>query len=371
VSARPGLHAPPGGLLRWVLQIGATQRSIAGGRGHRGPVSDHFDGNVFFNREAGTGRGLRDFVRWQRTSRPTPWPDWVENRAVPRLPRELAPGALALTFVNHITFLLQFRGLNVLTDPVWSERVSPVQWTGPKRVRAPGLPFEQLPRIDIVLVSHNHYDHLDLDTLRRLEAQHHPWFVTGLGNRSFLQDHGLARVTELDWWQAAHDGGARIVYTPAQHWSGRSLRGRNHTLWGGFVLEHSGRSVYFAGDTGYARHFAEIRERCGTMDVALLPIGAYEPRWFMQEQHMNPDDAVRAHLDLQPRLSIGSHFGCFQLTDEGIDDPLIELAAARERHGVSAADFRVLETGETLELSAAVTVSDNSASETVTPTPFL
>jgi L-ascorbate metabolism protein UlaG (beta-lactamase superfamily) len=154
-------------------------------------------------------------------------------------------------------------------------------------------------------------------------------------------------VHELDWWQRMELADAEIIMTPAQHWSGRSGRNRNRTLWGGFVVRASGRQLFFAGDTGYWRHFRDIRERLGTMDVALLPIGAYEPRWFMGPQHMNPEDAVRAHLDLEPRVSIGTHFGCFKLTDEGIDDPVIELAAARERLGVSPESFQVLETGET------------------------
>jgi L-ascorbate metabolism protein UlaG (beta-lactamase superfamily) len=351
MSAHPHPRRPAGWLVALVTGVYGTRRSVAGGPGHRGPVSDHFDGRVFFNRDAGAGRSFGEFVRWQRTSRPKPWPLWVENRVMPQLPGQLARGELALTFVNHVTFLLQFHGLNVLTDPVWSERVSPVQWSGPKRVRAPGLPLEHLPRIDVVLVSHNHYDHLDLDTLRRLGTEHRPLFVTGLGNQRFLQDHGLDRVIELDWWQETHHGGASILYTPAQHWSGRGLRGRNRTLWGGFVLETDGRRVYFAGDTGYSRHFKDIRSRCGVMDVALLPIGAYEPRWFMGEQHMDPDEAVRAHLDLQAELSIGTHFGCFRLTDEGIDDPVTELGTARTRHRVAPDRFRVLETGETLRLA--------------------
>jgi L-ascorbate metabolism protein UlaG (beta-lactamase superfamily) len=328
----------------------ATRRSLRGGPGHRGPKSDHFDGETFFNPDAGAGKSLGDFLRWQRTSRATPWPSWVENRAVPRLPATLGTGEIAVTFVNHITYLLQFRGLNVLTDPVWSERVSPVQWSGPKRVRAPGLAFEALPRIDVVLVSHNHYDHLDLDTLARLQCDHQPLFLTGLGNRAFLEEHGLRQLRELDWWQETSRGEARFTYTPAQHWSGRGIRGRNRTLWGGFVIEADGRRLFFAGDTGYWRHFRDLRQRIGVVDVAMLPIGAYEPRWFMSEQHMNPEEAVRAHLDLEARMSIGTHYGCFQLTDEGIDDPIRELEIARRRHGVPADRFRALETGATLRI---------------------
>jgi L-ascorbate metabolism protein UlaG (beta-lactamase superfamily) len=312
----------------------------------------HFDGRVFRNLDprVRAAKGLRDFIRWQRTRRTTPWPRWRDNTATPQLPARLESGELAFTFVNHITFLVQFSGLNVLTDPVWSERVSPVSWAGPKRVRSPGLGFEQLPRIDLVLISHNHYDHLDLDTLQRLERAHQPLFVTCLGNRAFLAQHGLGRVTELDWWDAIPVGSGRVLCTPAQHWSGRGLSDRNRTLWGGFVIEVSDRTVYFAGDTGYCAQFSEIRSRYGVVDVALLPIGAYEPRWFMQEQHMNPDEAVRAHLDLGTRLSIATHFGCFQLTDEGIDDPVRELGVALRTHEVAPAQFRVLETGETLRL---------------------
>ena len=334
-------------LVSTLTGLYAARRSMLGGPGHRGPVTDHFDGTVFHNATGGAGKSFGDFWRWQRTRRPKPWPQWVDNTATPAPPAALAADAAAVTFINHITFLVQLPGLNVLTDPVYSDRVSPFQSVGPRRVRQPGLAFEALPKIDLVLLSHNHYDHLDLATLRRLAATHAPRVVTGIGNAAFLQEHGVAPVVELDWWQVAHERGAAITFTPARHWSGRGLRGRNRTLWGGFVLRHGPLQIYFAGDTGYGAHFAEIRARHGAADVALLPIGAYEPRWFMQEQHMDPHDAVRAHLDLEARVSIATHFGCFQLTDEGIDDPVRELAAARARLGVAAARFQVLEVGET------------------------
>jgi L-ascorbate metabolism protein UlaG (beta-lactamase superfamily) len=349
------MQQPFSRLLSLVSGAYATRRSITGGPGHRGPPNDHFDGEVFRNQNpaATAGRTFGDFLEWQRTSRRRRWPRRVENRARPGLPATLESGEIAITFVNHITYLLQFRTLNVLTDPVYSERASPFQWTGPRRVREPGLPFEALPRIQTVLVSHNHYDHLDLATLQRLEREHRPLFLTGLGNRAFLEEHGLSRVRELDWWDATEDDdGHRYTFTPAQHWSGRALAGRNRTLWGGFIVEADGRQVYFAGDTGYWEHFGEIRRRLGSPDVAMLPIGAYEPRWFMRDQHMDPEDAVRAHFDLDPALSIGTHYGCFQLTDEGIDDPLLELTAARERRGLPARKFVALETGETLRFGS-------------------
>jgi L-ascorbate metabolism protein UlaG (beta-lactamase superfamily) len=342
----------PRAVIRRPAGLRDLLRSLAGGPGWNGPVSDHFDGQLFFNRDASAGRSFRDLLRWRRTAQKKVWPTWVENRARPSLPPRLAAGEVALTFVNHITFLIQFPQLNLLTDPVYSERVSPFRNIGPKRVRAPGLPFDQLPRIDVVLVTHNHYDHLDIDTLVRLEAEHQPHFITGLGNRAFLQEFGLRNVTEIDWWQAVPPFAGvgadhSVVFTPAQHWSARSGRNRNRTLWGGFMIVADGRRVFFAGDTGYSSHFTELRTRLGSPDLALLPIGAYEPRWFMGPQHMDPEEAVRAHLDLSARISVGTHFGCFQLTDEGIDDPVIELATARGRHAVPTESFQVLETGET------------------------
>ena len=329
------------------LSIWDTLRSLAGGPGHHGPSSDHFDGRFFFNPDAPAGRSFRDFLRWRRTADRKPWPTRVFNRARPALPESLARGQVALTFINHITFLIQFRELNVLTDPVFSERASPFRRFGPKRVREPGLAFADLPPIHLVLVTHNHYDHLDIQTLLRLDEAHAPHFITSLGNRAFLKQFGLRTVDELDWWQSVDVAGHRIIMTPAQHWSTRGPGSRNRTLWGGFILRASDHQVYFAGDTGYWKHFKDIRHRFGEVDLALLPIGAYEPRWFMRDQHMNPDDAVRAHIDLGAKVSVATHFGCFQLTDEGIDDPGTELAAARQRHAVPPEAFHLLETGET------------------------
>jgi L-ascorbate metabolism protein UlaG (beta-lactamase superfamily) len=340
----------PRQLFDLLTGIYATRRSMTGGPGHRGPVSDHFNGETFFNPTGSTGKSFKDFWRWQRTRQSAAWPTWVENRATPSLPQSVDHGEVVLTFINHITFLMQVRGLNVLTDPVYSERASPLQWAGPKRVRAPGLAFEALPPIQVVLLSHNHYDHLDLHTLRRLDAVHAPLIVTTLGNRAFLAEFGLKHVRELDWWESTDVGDMKVTLTPAQHWSGRGIRGRNRSLWGGFVCAMDGRRVFFAGDTGYAAHFSEIRRRLGPIDLSLLPIGAYEPRWFMRASHMNPGEAVQAHFDLETRHSVATHFGCFQLTDEAIDAPLRDLEEARRERGVSEADFRVLEVGETAQI---------------------
>lgn len=302
-----------------------------------------FDDGRFRNLDAAADRSIRQVLRWATSRQRKLWPEWVASR-VRYVPREPAAGELLITFVNHSTFLIQAAGIALLTDPVWAKRASPTQWAGPARVCAPGIPFDQLPRVDVVLVSHNHYDHMDLATLRVLQRRFRSRIVTTLGNKAFLERRGLRGVVELDWW-ATHDG---ITATPAQHFAARTPFDRNRTLWAGFSFSCGGRCVFFTGDSGYAAHFTDIGTRLGPFDAALVPIGAYEPRWFMSAAHMNPEEAVRAHLDLRSRLSIAMHFGCFQLTDEAIDEPVRDLARAREKHGVPPATFRVLEPGETV-----------------------
>ncbi len=311
--------------------------------------SDHFDGRRFFNPESARRVRLWHMLRWLATRRKQPWPRWVEDELAPAPPESVAPGELAVTFVNHSTFLLQMDGLNVLTDPVWSERVSPLRWAGPRRVRAPGVAFERLPEVQLVLVSHSHYDHMDLATLRRLERRFRPLFLTGLRNGRLLRSQGLRRVEELDWWHRFDTGaGVEVKMTPARHFSRRGLFDTNRSLWGGFLLRDGRRKVYFAGDSAYGPHFAEIGRRAGGVDVALLPIGAYEPRWFMRSNHVNPDEAVRVHLDVGSRQSVAMHFGTFQLTDEPIDEPVRALGEALARHGVPEQHFRVPRFGETM-----------------------
>ncbi len=338
----------------------AWARSTEGGRWH-GPASDHFDGERFFNSTgASAGRPFTDLWKWKRTSTPAAWPKRLDDLAPLRLPGRADAGEVATTFVGHSTFLLQFsNGVNVLTDPVWSERVSPVSWTGPKRVRAPGIPWDQLPPVHLVLVSHGHYDHMDIATLRRLEERDRPQFLTALGHGEFLRARGLGRVEEFDWWKGSDNAGGtglRITLTPAQHWSARGLGDRNRALWGGFFLDGKGASgagqaippVWFAGDTGYAPGFCrDVRKNLGAPALALLPIGAYEPRWFMRDMHMNPDDAVCSHLDVGSRRSVGMHFGTFQLTDEAVGDPVADLAEARTRRRIADDAFTALRVGET------------------------
>jgi len=318
-------------------------------------ISDHFDGRVFFNPAIhGHERGIAELIKWMSSRHPQPWRERTDVTPGPRPPTRVVGDGCRATFINHATMLVQIDGLNILTDPIWSERASPVSWAGPKRFHPPGLRFEDLPPIDAVLISHNHYDHMDLPTLRRLAAAHHPRFFAGLGNKAYLESRGVPGVTELDWWDDAPLGDGRaVVFTPAQHFSARSPYDRDRTLWGGYYVRTRAGAVFFAGDTGYATQFREVRARFAAPRLALLPIGAYEPRWFMSQMHMNPADAVQAARELEAQTSIGVHFGTFQLADDAQDQPPRELQAARAAAGWPADRFFVLAPGEGRDLPAA------------------
>jgi L-ascorbate metabolism protein UlaG (beta-lactamase superfamily) len=311
----------------------------------RFPLSDHFNGRHFHNPgPSSAARGLLPVLRWQLQRERAAWPAHVSDPAFPPPPSAAAPNSVALTFINHATFLIRLPGAVVLTDPIFSDRCSPLSWIGPRRARPPGVPLADLPRPDVVLISHNHYDHMDLPALRALQARYAPSFITTLGNGRLLRPLGIA-ATELDWWQDVTAGALHITATPARHFSGRTPFDRNRALWGGFMIGVGAGTVLFAGDSGSGSHWGDIRRRLCAPDVALLPIGAYEPRWFMAPVHMNPPEAVQAHLDLGARRSVGMHFGTFQLTDEAIDAPLLALDAARRAAGVEA--FTTLGFGET------------------------
>ncbi|MBO1074464.1 MBL fold metallo-hydrolase [Roseomonas marmotae] len=279
----------------------------------------------------------------------TPWPAWVEDPPYPA-PAPPPEGHVSVTFIGHATFLIRFHGgPTLLTDPIWSERCSPFRFAGPKRVRRPGLDFDALPHIDAVLLSHNHYDHCDIPTLQRLRDRFAPPILTGLANGALLARHGLKDVVELDWWQEAPlPGGATATYLPARHVGARTLLDRGRTLWGGFGLHAGGGGhVCFAGDSAWGAHFEEIGHFAGPFDLALLPIGAYEPRWFMQQVHMNPEESVRAFQALRTRQALAMHFGTFRLTQEAIDEPPRALAAALAAAGIPEEDFVVPGCGQT------------------------
>jgi L-ascorbate metabolism protein UlaG (beta-lactamase superfamily) len=310
--------------------------------------TDHFDGRRFFNPNGANGQPVWMVPRLLLTPR-TRWPSGVPVES--RRPPNIGPDDVVVTFVGHATFLIQVGATNLLIDPVYSERASPVSFVGPRRIRPPRVRFDDLPIISLVLVSHNHYDHCDLRTLRALDRRFPPRLVAPIGNGQLLRSSGIHDVEEVDWWQTASSAPLPITLTPAQHFSSRTMFDRNRALWGGFLIEASGRRIFFAGDTGYGPHFREIAAQLGPIDLALLPIGAYEPRWFMKDIHMNPAEAVQAHVDLAARQSIGMHFGTFQLTPEAIDAPARELANALRERGVPAEQFRTADVAESVWLA--------------------
>lgn len=316
-------------------------------RYYNGPVTEHFDGLRFFNPgQMSTDRSLRDIWRWRRTSQPAQWPKSVAIQPV--LPEKQVAG-LRLTMVGHATVLIQVAGLNILTDPVWSERASPVAWAGPKRVTAPGVALEHLPPVDVILISHNHYDHLDLATLLRLHVTHDPLMIVPLGNDHIIRKilpH--ARIITGDWHEQVEVNSAlKVTLTPACHWSARGIFDRRMALWAGFWLDTPEWKLWFAGDTAYGSGaiFRDLYARYGAPDVALLPIGAYEPRWFMAGQHVNPHESVRIYQDIRATHALGIHWGTFQLTDEAIFAPKEALEAALRAENCGLEQFKAAEPG--------------------------
>jgi L-ascorbate metabolism protein UlaG (beta-lactamase superfamily) len=360
-SRAPGGH-PPGLLTRRRLAtlLGAVpllgacvgrDGSLGGSSYYAGPVSDHFDGRRFFNPGGEPPRGFTQLLRWQLGGGREEWPDSLPSPLpADRPPPRVAGPALRVAFVGHATFLLQGNGVNILTDPVWSDRVSPFSFYGPRRVNPPGIAFDDLPPIDAVLVSHAHYDHMDLATLSRLWARDRPRILAPLGNDAILRAHDPGmEVATADWGDTvALPGGARATLEPVHHWSARGVGDRNHALWAGFVVQGMGASVFIAGDTGFdgGRPFRNIAARHGAPDLALLPIGAYEPRWFMSAQHMNPEEAVEGFALLGARQAIGCHWGTFRLTNEGAEQPARDLAAALAERGIAPERFLAARPGQ-------------------------
>jgi L-ascorbate metabolism protein UlaG (beta-lactamase superfamily) len=318
---------------------------------YSGPQSDHFDGLRFLNPgQPSTDRTAWEILRWQAKRAAATWPERVEISPAIPVPQT---NRLRITMVGHATLLIQAAGINVLTDPVWSDRASPFSAVGPRRVTAPGVAFDDLPPIDLVLVSHNHYDHLDVATLRRLHAAHRPLMITPLGNDVILRAAvPEARIVTGDWSSRLPAGpSATVTLTRANHWSNRGLRDRRMALWSGFLIETASGSVWFAGDTGYGDGaiFRDMRTRYGAPDVALIPIGAYAPRWFMASQHVNPEEAVEIFRDVGARKALGIHWGTFQLTDEGREAPREELVQALARAGIEPENFVAAESGNVFD----------------------
>ncbi|MFN8719683.1 MAG: MBL fold metallo-hydrolase [Rhodospirillales bacterium] len=324
------------------------------GRGsayYDGPATDHFDGRRFFNPGGEAPRSFVQLLQWQLGETAEAWPDAVPSPFPPdRPPARVDGGAVRVSVVGHCTFLIQGGGLNLLTDPVWSERASPFSFTGPRRYNPPAIAFDDLPPIDAVLLSHAHYDHLDVATLERLWRRDRPLVVTPLGNDAIVRaNHPDERIVAADWGDTVPLGrGATATLEPVHHWSARGVTDRNHALWAGFVVKGLGLDLFFAGDTGFdgGRPFRNVAARHGPLDLALLPIGAYEPRWFMAAQHMNPEDAVAGFGLLGARNALGYHWGTFRLTNEGAERPVTALAAALEAAGTDPARFLAVRPGQ-------------------------
>jgi L-ascorbate metabolism protein UlaG (beta-lactamase superfamily) len=333
--------------------------------GYRGPKSDHFDGKKFksYGREAAafTVSGLGEerkvsLIKWM-ISRPRLKWEWrdVETPATP--PERVTGKEILVTYVNHTAVLIQVAGVNIITDPVWTYRASPFIFMGPRRYQDPGVDIEKLPPIDLILLSHNHYDHMDLNAIRKIVAHSGPAIVAPLGNAAYLEQKGVAGAVDMDWWQSQMiSKEVRIDCVPAQHFSARAFSDRNRTLWSGYMIHTPVGLLYFAGDTGYGPFVDRLKDKYiaagKKIRCALLPIGAYKPEWFMKEVHMSPEEAVRVHEELGIETSIATHFGTFYMADDGQDEPvalLKSVLAEKELHGQKI-EFRALKNGESVRL---------------------
>ena len=321
---------------------------------YRGPRTDHFDGRRFYNEEPFEEQQPSELARWQLTRHRGEWPDSgaIEE---PAPPARVGAGVVRVTMVNHATVLLQMDSLNILTDPVWSPKVGYEGQLGVRRHRPPGIPFDSLPHIDVVLISHDHYDHMDIPSLRRLQQRYHPRIITGLGNPGYLATQGVRGAEQLDWWQSAPlERGVRVTAVPARHWSGRTLTDRYERLWEGFVIEGAHDTVYFAGDTGLGRMYRELHEHWARFTLALLPVSPFRPRWYMARKHLGPDDAVHVAMETRSAMIIPIHWGTFELGDDGESEAVDTLRAI-----VAALPARcrprlaVLRNGEHAEIVAA------------------
>jgi L-ascorbate metabolism protein UlaG (beta-lactamase superfamily) len=345
-----------GALAGSAATVGAPSAWYSRMKTYSGPVSDHFDGLRFYDPDGSPPKPLTQLLRWQfgRSRQRAAWPEWAPSPHADTPPARVEGSTVRLSFVGHVSWLIQSAGLNILVDPVWSERVSPFSFAGPKRRNDPGIAFESLPKIDVVLVSHGHYDHLDAATLSKLAAQFSPRVITPLGNDVIMKEaDGGIKAEAYDWKDRVELGnGLAVTLVPTRHWTARGLFDRNKALWASFVLETPAGKLYIVCDSGYGegKHFRSVAEAHGPLKLAILPIGAYEPRWFMRDQHMNPADAVRALADCGAEQALAHHHGTFQLTDEAIDAPAIALAEALKEARVPPEKFAVLKPGQVCEI---------------------
>jgi L-ascorbate metabolism protein UlaG (beta-lactamase superfamily) len=329
------------GLIAFPIVVGAWFSTPA----YKGPITDHFDGKKFYNPWDLEGtKGLTEVMKWGFSRDQGKWTKNYEDIQT-QMPAAKADD-ITITMINHSTVLLQGDGKNILFDPIWSQRSSPVSFAGPERQLLPGIKFEDLPPINLVFYSHNHYDHLDVPTLQRIIEEHNPTFIVPLGVDLFLKKYGAKNIIALDWWEETKQENLIIHAIPARHFSGRGLFDRDKSLWAGFTLQFAGGRVYFAGDTGYAPVFKEIPERIGPIKVALVPVGAYKPRWFMSPVHTDPAEGVQIFEDVKAEYGIPIHFGTFPLADEGQGEAETELRKVLEDKGLHNPHFMILKNGQ-------------------------
>ncbi len=318
----------------------------------------HHTTSGFRNPHQGSHRGFPQFLRWQLGLGPKEAPA-IPPEDVPFYVPEVVPpnlnhinhpdpAEIQVTWIGHSTFLIQTGGMNILTDPIFSEKATPFSFIGPRRISPPGIPFDELPSIHAVILSHDHYDHLDEPTIRRLGDSVR--YIVPLGLRDWLAKRGISDVVELDWWEGTSLGPMQVHAVPAQHFSGRSPFTRNRTLWMGWVLKTPSGNVFFAGDTGHAPFFREIGERFSPIRISFIPIGAYRPRWFMGPMHVDPPEAVRIHMELRSERSVAMHWGTFLLADEPPGEPPVYLRKALVEAGLGGESFVIMRFGETLRV---------------------
>ncbi len=318
------------------------------------PKSDHCDGSEYFNNPVdSTDQSFFDHIKWLWEMETVEWPEWIDDAPQPVPPKYVGYGELRVTHINHATILIQIDSINILTDPIFSDYAGPISFLASKRVRKPGIAIDSLPKIDVILISHNHYDHLDLPTLEILGKRDKPLLLTGLGNMILLNYIPFVEIREMDWWDKYNLTLNNIVitFTPALHSSGRGFFDGNKTLWGGFVISNEVGNIYFAGDTGYGSFLNELHYYFPDFRLTIFPIGSYEKRWFMKKQHMNPDDAVKAHISLNSKQSIGMHYATFlEHPEQTIDQHEKDLETALNAYNLSKNEFIILKFGEGMDI---------------------
>ena len=298
--------------------------------------------------EEAAGKSFRDFLKWTFTNKK---PELVAIDSSDEW-KELDSGSTDyMVWIGHATYLINKDNLTILTDPVFSKRASPVRFAGPKRLIPPAIPIDKLPKIDVITVSHNHYDHLDLRSLKKIyKANPNAIFLVPKGDKRRLERRGIENVIEFLWWEEIEIKGSKFTFTPVQHWSARGIVDRNKSLWGGWFMNLKTETIYHAGDTGYSKDFIETKKRLGSPSISLIPVGAYAPRWFMKTNHVNPPEAIQIAIDLESERNFGMHWGTFQLTDEEILEPPKLLKESLRDQGLPDNFFNILRPGQIVEL---------------------